>query len=65
MTQAELRYRETGSVYVTKPEIYEEEHNRLGGKIGLFVMDAVEGIDIDTLADFELAEQTMARIVTP
>lgn len=65
MTQAELRYRETGSVYVTKPEIYEEEHNRLGGKIGLFVMDSVEGIDIDTLADFEVAEQTLSRLLMP
>lgn len=63
MTQAELRYRETGSVYVTKPEVYEQEHNRLGGTIGLFVMDAVEGIDIDTLADFEVAEHTLARLL--
>lgn len=64
MTEAELRYRETGSVYVTKTEIYTDRHNRLGGKMGLFVMDDIEGIDIDTLADFELAERTMERLVS-
>lgn len=61
MTPEQLRYRETGSLYVTRTEIYEREHNRLGGKIGLFVMDASEGLDIDTLEDFDRAEYALAR----
>lgn len=64
MTETELRYRETGSVYVTATEVYERDHNRLGGRMGLLVMDDVEGIDIDTLADLELAEHTLRRLVS-
>lgn len=65
MTEAELRYRETGSVYVTATEIYTEHHNRLGGRMGLLVMDDVEGIDIDTLTDFDLAEHKMSHLLHP
>ncbi|TWE12000.1 cytidylyltransferase domain-containing protein [Rudaeicoccus suwonensis] len=56
MTPEQLRYRETGSLYLTRTEIYQHEHNRLGGRIGLFVMDTSEGMDIDTHDDFERAE---------
>lgn len=55
MTADQLRYRETGSLYVTRTELYEAQHNRLGGRIELFVMSESEGIDIDTALDFELA----------
>ena len=61
MTPDQLRYRETGSVYVTKTEIYEEFGNRMGGRIGLFVMDEAEGVDIDTLHDMSLAEALLTR----
>lgn len=50
-----MRYRETGSLYVTRPRIYDELHNRLGGRIELFVMDEREGIDIDTELDLAYA----------
>lgn len=59
LTRATMRYRETGSVYVTKTEIYLEQTNRLGGRVGLFVMDEVEGVDIDTLTDLSIAEQQL------
>lgn len=55
MTPDQLRYRETGSLYLTRTEIYLQQHNRLGGQIGLFIMDSAEGIDIDTPDDFALA----------
>lgn len=55
----QFRYRETGSVYLTKTEIYERNHNRLGGRIGLFIMDEVEGCDLDTPADWQVAEQRL------
>ena len=60
LTTETMRYRETGSLYVTQTEIYEQHDNRLGGRIGLFVMADVEGIDIDTELDVALAEKFLA-----
>lgn len=62
LTPETLRYRETGSLYVTRTEIYERHDNRLGGRIGLFVMAEEEGIDIDTEVDVALAEQLLAQV---
>ena len=61
MAPSQVRYRETGSVYVTRTEIYERLHNRMGGRIGLFVMDEAEGVDIDTLHDVALVEAMLSR----
>lgn len=55
-------YRETGSLYLTRTEIYETRENRLGGDVGLFVMDDVEGIDIDTELDLSLAGHELQRV---
>ncbi|WP_203567993.1 acylneuraminate cytidylyltransferase family protein [Aestuariimicrobium ganziense] len=60
----QLRYRETGSVYVTRSWVYRELGNRLGGRIGLFVMDEREGIDIDTLHDLNLADSWLVNNAT-
>ncbi|MHA6508232.1 acylneuraminate cytidylyltransferase family protein [Tessaracoccus sp. Y1736] len=62
MASEQLRFRETGSLYLTRTEIYEETHNRMGGRIGLFVMDEAEGIDIDTVNDLALAEAALSRL---
>lgn len=62
LTAATLRYRETGSLYLTRTEIYRTRGNRLGGRIRLFVMDEEEGIDVDTPLDLELAAR---RLRTP
>ena len=61
MTPTDKRYRETGSLYLTRTEIYERLDNRLGGSIGLFVMAEEEGVDIDTFQDLELAERYLER----
>lgn len=61
MAPEDLRYYENGSLYITSPRIYDEFHNRLGGRIGLFVMDEVEGVDIDTPLDFQIAEAQLER----
>ena len=61
MTPTDKRYRETGSLYLTRTEIYERLDNRLGGSIGLFVMAEEEGVDIDTFQDLELAERYLRR----
>lgn len=61
MGPTDKRYRETGSLYVTRPEIYERHDNRLGGNIGLFIMAEEEGVDIDTLQDLELADRYLLK----
>lgn len=58
----QLRYRENGSLYVTRASIYSSAHNRLGGQIELFVLDDVEATDIDTPADFARAEAILASL---
>jgi CMP-N,N'-diacetyllegionaminic acid synthase len=62
LTSESLRYRETGSLYVTRRWVYDDLDNRLGGRIGLFVMDEVEGIDVDTELDLALAEQQLMAL---
>ena len=59
LTDATRRYRETGSLDLTRTEIYETHDNRLGGRIGLFVMAEDEGIDIDTELDVALAARLL------
>lgn len=58
----DMFYRETGSLYLTKTEIYLEAQNRIGGKVGVFVMDEDEGVDIDTPTDFLIAEQILLAL---
>ena len=62
LTPETLRYRETGSLYLTRTWVYDELDNRLGGRIGLFVMDELEGIDVDTDLDLDVADRTLARL---
>ncbi len=62
LTPDALRYRETGSVYVTRRWVYDELGNRLGGRTGLFVMDEVEGIDVDTELDLEIADRRLRAL---
>jgi CMP-N,N'-diacetyllegionaminic acid synthase len=59
---AQRVFRETGSLYVTKRQLYEQQQNRLGGQIELFVMAPVEGIDIDTEHDLRVADQTLRSL---
>lgn len=61
LAERDFRYRETGSLYVTRTEIYEQFDNRLGGRIGLFVMDEGEGVDVDTELDLSIAEQQLGQ----
>ena len=61
LTDETRRYRETGSLYVTRTEVYDQHDNRLGGRIGLFVMAEDEGIDIDTELDVALAAGFLGR----
>ncbi|MCI7455837.1 cytidylyltransferase domain-containing protein [Actinomyces urogenitalis] len=62
LTEAQMRYRETGSLYVTRPWVYRKHLNRIGGEIGLFIMDEVEGVDIDSPLDLALAGKTLTQM---
>ncbi|WP_172119361.1 acylneuraminate cytidylyltransferase family protein [Actinomyces faecalis] len=62
LTEDQMRYRETGSLYVTRPWVYREQMNRIGGQIGLFIMDEVEGVDIDGPLDLALAGKTLTQM---
>lgn len=56
------KYRENGSLYLTRTEVYARDHNRLGGHIELFVLDEVEAVDVDTHSDFIRAEAALRRL---
>lgn len=60
LSAADMKYRENGSIYITRTSVYEQFHNRLGGHIELFILDPVEATDIDTPADFAVAEQQLS-----
>lgn len=53
----EPEYRENGAIYITKHDILTNTHNRLGGKIGLYIMPEENSPEIDTEFDFWLCEQ--------
>jgi N-acylneuraminate cytidylyltransferase len=65
LTPRSLRYRETGSLYLTRPWVYDELDNRIGGRVGLFVMDELEGTDIDTELDLLVAERILRGLTSP
>ena len=55
-----IPFRETGSLYVTRTQIYDKLSNRLGGRVSLFIMDESEGLDIDTEVDLLIAESLLS-----
>lgn len=50
------QYVETGSIYLFKPEILRTHHNRLGGKIGMFMQDLWQAFELDNPQDWPLME---------
>lgn len=55
----EKRYLESGSFYIFRPEILRKMGNRLGGKIGLYVMERHKMFQIDNPEDLRLCEAIM------
>ncbi len=52
---------ENGSIYVVRPGILRETGVRLGGKIGIYRMGFLEGLQIDEPEDLELARWILER----
>ena len=63
LSSEEMFYRETGSLYLTSTHTLQVEQNRLGGRIGLFVMDECEGTDIDNEQDFRISEVILRQLI--
>ncbi len=55
----EKRYLENGSFYIFRPCILRELNNRLGGKIGMYVMERHKMFQIDNPEDMALSEAIM------
>jgi len=59
----EKSYLETGSFYITDPQLFLKEKNRLVGKIGMFVTSEEESYEIDTEIDFSICEGIMNNLI--
>lgn len=55
----EKRFLENGSFYIFRPEIICALNNRLGGKIGMYVMERYKMFQIDNPEDIVLCESIM------
>jgi CMP-N,N'-diacetyllegionaminic acid synthase len=50
------QYVENGSFYISKPDHYVNNNNRLGGKIGVYLMDFWQSFEVDTPDDLKLMQ---------
>ncbi|WP_407151447.1 acylneuraminate cytidylyltransferase family protein [Bradyrhizobium sp. ORS 86] len=57
--QIEKRYLENGSFYVFIPSLLREHQNRLGGKIGMHLMERHKMFQIDRIEDIKLCAAIM------
>lgn len=62
LKESEKIYEENGSIYITKTTLFQNEKNRLGGKISIFEMSSLESYDIDTEQDLTLVDTLMRSI---
>jgi N-acylneuraminate cytidylyltransferase len=54
---------ENGAFYLTNKNIFKKHKNRLGGKIGIFLMSEEKAVDIDEPEDWARAEREISKRV--
>lgn len=54
------KFHENGSFYIFKPEVLRDNKNRLGGKIGYYIMENYKSFQIDEMDDLKLCELIMS-----
>jgi N-acylneuraminate cytidylyltransferase len=57
----EEQYVENGSIYIFKPSILIDKKNRIGGKIGTYIMEKYKMFEIDKLQDIPICEFFMKK----
>ncbi|MBT3697399.1 MAG: acylneuraminate cytidylyltransferase family protein [Gammaproteobacteria bacterium] len=55
------QYGENGSIYIFKPKVIKQNMNRLGGKIGIYIMNEWKIHEIDTKEDIGICEYFMNK----
>ena len=50
---------ENGSFYIFRPDILKEKNNRLGGKIGYYLLEKFKSFQIDSSEDLRIAKSIM------
>ncbi|NQU66740.1 MAG: acylneuraminate cytidylyltransferase family protein [Candidatus Marinimicrobia bacterium] len=58
MDLKDIRYAENGSFYIFTHQLFNKTGNRLGGKIGYYLLPEKYSLQIDTELDFSLLEKT-------
>ncbi len=56
------QFQENGSIYVTTLRQWQRSKNRIGGRIGLYVMPEESALQIDTPLDLYLVEKILERL---
>jgi N-acylneuraminate cytidylyltransferase len=57
-----IQYLENGSIYVFKPSVLFKNNNRLGGKIGISIMEFWKSYEIDSVDDIEICEFYLKKL---
>ena len=53
------KFVENGSFYLSKPDVLRKYNNRLGGRIGMTIMDLWKMFEIDSIEDLRICESLM------
>ena len=57
------QYVENGSFYIFRPEILKKYNNRLGGSIGVSLMELWKSFELDSLEDWKMCEVLMKGLL--